>query len=69
MKIKTTKEKVESALNKIQEVGKVNGNRFEAKGVSGRFHYEDGILEIRITDKPFLAPMRMVEDKIKEFFA
>ena len=42
--------------------------RFEVKGVSGKFSYENGILEVWITDKPWLASWGMIEDKLDEFF-
>ena len=42
--------------------------RFEIQGVKGKFNYENGILEVWITDKPWLASWGMIEDKLDEFF-
>ena len=42
--------------------------RFEVKGVKGKFSFENGTLEIVITDKPWLASWEMIEDKLNEFF-
>ena len=41
---------------------------FGIKGVSGKFNYENGMLEIVITDKPWLASWGMIENKLDEFF-
>jgi hypothetical protein len=41
---------------------------FEISGVEGNFTYDNGTLEIRITDKPWLASWGMIEDKLDEFF-
>lgn len=41
---------------------------FEISGVEGNFTYNDGVLKIRITDKPWLASWGMIEDKLDEFF-
>jgi len=74
MKVKATLEKVNEALNKIQQVGsvKVNGSQgsFSAKGVDGRFSFdkENEILTIVIDDKPWLASDSMIENEIKKFF-
>lgn len=74
MKIKTTLEKVNKALIKIREVGNVSvdGSQgsFSAKGVKGRFNYEQDseILTIVIDDKPWLASDSMIENEIKKFF-
>ena len=74
MKIQTTLVKVNEALSKIQDVGRVSvkgaGGTFRAKGVEGRFYFdqENGILEIVIDDKPFLASTSMIENEIKKFF-
>ena len=72
MKIKATAEKVNEALQKIQQVGSVsskdNKGSFSAKGVNGRFSYDDGILTIVIDDKPWLASDSMIENEIRKFF-
>lgn len=75
MKIKTTLEKVNNALNKIRQVGGetiVNGSNgsFDVKGVEGRFSWdsESEILTILIDDKPWLASDSMIESEIKKFF-
>lgn len=72
MKIQTTAEKVNKALEKIREVGEVsvdgNGGSFSAKGVEGRFSYSDGVLTIKIDDKPWLASDSMIESEINKFF-
>lgn len=43
-------------------------NRFEIKGVKGRFEKDYETLTIVITDKPWLASWEMIEDKLDEFF-
>lgn len=72
MKIKTTVEKVNEAIDKINEVGsclvyKNNSGSFSVKGVEGRFTYEDGTLSIVIDDKPCLASDSMIENEIRKF--
>jgi len=75
MRIKATREKINEALKKIDEVGNitVNGSKgsFSAKGVKGRFSFdsEDEILTIVIDDKPWLASESMIENEIRKFFA
>lgn len=45
--------------------GEVYGNnKFEIKGVRGRYLYEDGTLGIILTDKPFFVSWDFVEDKL-----
>lgn len=74
MKIKTSLEKVNSALRKIREVGDVSigdsSGSFSVKGVKGRFSFERNteILTIVIDDKPWLASDSMIENEIKKFF-
>ena len=75
MQIKTTLDKVNEALAKISEVGSVSvlgsGGSFSAKGVVGRFTYNQDleILTIIIDDKPWLASDSMIENEIRKFFA
>lgn len=74
MKVKATLNKVNEALLKIQNVGSVsiNGTQgsFKAKGVKGRFFYnqEEEMLTIIIDDKPWLASKSMIENEINKFF-
>ena len=75
MKIKTTLEKVNEALEKIRKVGgdtSVNGSKgsFDVKGVEGRFAWdgEEEILTIVIDDKPWLASDSIIENEIRKFF-
>ena len=74
MKIKTTPEKVNEAIRKLQQVSSVSfdgtNGRFSAKGVAGRFKWDgNGIITIVIDDKPWLASEEMIESEIKKFFA
>ncbi len=73
IQINTNADKVNEALTKIREVGSVsidgdNTGSFSAKGVKGRFLYDDGTLVIVIDDKPWLASDSMIESEIKKFF-
>lgn len=73
IQIETSVEKVNEALKKIREVGSVsmvsdNTGKFSAKGVRGRFLYDDGTLVIAIDDKPWIASDSMIESEIKKFF-
>ena len=68
---KITDEELAKAKNLIRENGGTiykDGN-FEVKGVEGHFRrLEEGRMKITITDKPWLASWRMIEDKLDEFF-
>lgn len=37
--------------------------------VKGRYTVNDGAIDIVITDKPFIAPMAIIEDRIRNYFA
>ena len=41
---------------------------FEVSGVEGSFSYDEGILTVKITDKPWLASWEMIGEKMDEFF-
>ncbi|GAI78901.1 unnamed protein product, partial [marine sediment metagenome] len=43
-------------------------NSFEISGVNGSYHFENDVLTINITNKPWLASWSMIEEKIKQFF-
>ena len=68
--IETTEKKIAEGENLIREnEGTIyTDNSFEVSGVRGFYRFEDGILIIHITDKPWLASWDMIRDKIKEFF-
>jgi len=75
MQIKTTLEKVNEALSKIQDNGgkvTVQGSAgaFSIQGVIGRFFYQEHaeMLTVTIDEKPWLVRIERVEDEIKIFF-
>lgn len=76
MRIKATEAQLEKAFKKIAQYGQVSYDpqtdrgEFRAKGVEGNFFYDEKmqVLHIDITDKPFLASVSMIEEKIREFF-
>ena len=41
---------------------------FEIKGVKGNFHYDNGILDIVVTDKPWIISWSFIGDKLDNFF-
>ena len=75
MKIKTTLEKVNVAVDEIRANGgsvRINGTAgsFSIRGVEGRFNFSegDGVLTVAIDDKPWLASEEMIEEKVRDFF-
>lgn len=42
--------------------------RFSGSGVRGVYHVKGSVVTITITDKPFLAPNKIIESKIRGFF-
>lgn len=70
--IKTTAEKVNEAIERLKEDGEIsvrgNTGEFEVMGVSGRYMYELGELNIVIDDKPWLISDEYVEQKIRDYF-
>ena len=48
--------------------GDTKKGTFAGSGVKGTYETEGSTIHITITDKPFVAPMSMVESKIREFF-
>lgn len=73
MRIQTTLEKVNTAIDFIRERGgtvRVNGNsgKLYISGVEAGFSFSDGILIVEIYDKPWLASKEMIEREIKKFF-
>jgi len=75
LSFKTTLEKVNEAIQKIDKVGDVNvygtNGDFEVKGVEGRFswHGDEKTLVITIDRKPFLASDSMIKNELAKFFA
>ncbi len=72
MNVKVSSSKFEEAKKKIVDNGgSVSGNQFSVKGVKGSFSREAGSMdmEIRITDKPWLASENMIRKEIREFFS
>ena len=73
MKIKTTANKVNEAIEKMKSKGRVsfdgtNGG-FYVRGVRGRFSWDgDDTLVIKIDDKPWLASDSMIEEAVNSFF-
>ena len=69
MKIETTQEKVDQGVQELKDAGgSVTSNSVSFKGVEANYSFEDGILTVRITDKPWLASMEYVEGEIKKYF-
>lgn len=69
-KFKTTEEKFKQGQKLVQKNGGTfyTDNTFEVSGVEGKYRFEDGVLTIVITDKPWLASWGMIESKLNEFF-
>ncbi len=79
MRIQTTADKINKGLDKITSEGgrsnlqqdgdKVTG-QVSVKGVkaSWKFNTSTNLLEVSITDKPWLVSESYVEDEIKKFF-
>lgn len=63
-------EKVKKLLteNEGQFSGDSSSGSFAGSGVKGAYHISGQIVTITITKKPLLAPMSLVESKVKEFF-
>lgn len=75
MELKTTLDKVNEGLSIIRKKGgevQVSGTEgsVSISGVEARFSFniDTEILTVIIDDKPWLASMSMIEDKIREFF-
>ncbi len=68
--IQTTAEKVLNGEELIRQNGGTiyTNDTFVISGVSGKYHFENNVLTIVITDKPWLASWDMIEEKIKQFF-
>jgi hypothetical protein len=63
------KASAEAESNGVAFYGDPDAGSFNGKGVTGTYRTEGNTVEVTITDKPFLAPMSMIESKIKEFFS
>lgn len=72
-----THEPIDAILKRAQETAarhnaKLEGNNqngnFSGAGVKGTYQVEGSTIHITITDKPLLAPMSLVESKIRDFF-
>lgn len=48
--------------------GNSSSGSFAGSGVKGAYHISGQIVNITITKKPLLAPMSLVESKIREYF-
>lgn len=67
--IETTPERANEGIEMILKAGgSFNSGHFSIKGVKGMALYSNNLLQITITDKPWLASWGMIEDKIREFF-
>ena len=74
MEILTTQEKVDEGLEELKEnggevimTGDASGE-VSIQGVDAKFNYIGGILNIIITDKPWVVSEEYVEDKIRKYF-
>jgi len=78
----TPKDSLEATLDRVRTTisnkggqfsGDTNNGQFSGNtpvgAVKGKYVVKNGNLEITITDKPFLAPMSIIEDKIRNYFA
>ena len=78
----TPKDSLEATLDRVKTTisnkggqfsGDTNNGQFSGNtpvgAVKGKYVVKNGSLEITITDKPFLAPMSIIEDKIRNYFS
>ena len=68
--IETLLERARSTAEKHNATftGDTTKGDFAGSGVKGTYETNGSTIHITITDKPFMAPMSMVESKIREFF-
>lgn len=73
----TLSEEPASVVEKVRKLVTENGGQFSGdsssgsfagSGVKGAYHISGQIVTITITKKPLLAPMSLVESKIREYF-
>ena len=60
--------KATAARQSATLTGDTKKGTFAGSGVKGTYETEGSTIHITITDKPLIAPMSMVESKIREFF-
>lgn len=60
--------KATAARHNATLTGDTSSGTFAGSGVKGTYQTEGSTIHITITDKPFVAPMSMVESKIRDFF-
>ena len=48
--------------------GDARGGNFSALGVVGAYRIDGDVVEVDISERPFFAPLSMVESKIKSLF-
>lgn len=48
--------------------GDSSSGSFSGSGVKGLYHVTGSVVTITITKKPFMAPMSLVESKVREYF-
>ncbi len=79
----TTKDELAATLKRVETTITNKGGRFSGDTRSGEFAgntpigmvkgrytvLSDADIEITITDKPFLAPQSIIENKIRDYFA
>lgn len=63
-------EKVRNLLTESgnQFTGDSSSGSFAGSGVEGAYHISGQIVTITITKKPFMAPMGLVESKVRSYF-
>ncbi len=49
--------------------GDTSNGSFSGSGVMGSYHISGDEATITITKKPFIAPMSLIESKVREFFS
>jgi len=60
--------KATAAKHSATLAGDAKKGTFSGSGVKGTYETEGSTIHITITDKPFVAPMSLVESKIRDFF-
>ena len=62
------KAKVAAVKDGASFEGDVVGGRFSAMGVVGSYRITGDVVDVAISERPFFAPMSLVESKIKSLF-
>ncbi len=63
------KARIEAEKEGADFQGDATGGRFSALGVVGSYQISGDTVEVTILERPFFAPLSLVESKIKSLFA